>query len=167
MERIGAVSDGMAEDMLRAITQLICAEGHYKTLIEKYDSELNNGLIGEDDAVDYVAKINDAVDELQAVSEERRALMLALMGRYPNADKTMWCSVKHLLHAEYCAFEAYQATDNEAGALSAWLRIRRRTVKAITLWLGVEVTECSSCLSDILKGNEETYDGEYETDNSM
>ena len=166
MERIGAVSDGMAEDILRSITQLICAEGHYKTLIEKYDSELNNGLIGEEDATDYVERINEAVDELQSVSEERRALMLSLQDQY-GGDTHYWCLVKHLAAASYNAFEAYQASDNDAAMLTRYLKIHKRFIKAAAAWLGFEPMECAACFSDALKGNEGTDDGENETDNSM
>ena len=156
-ERIGAVSDGAAEDIIRSFTQLVCTEGHYKTLIEKYNSELNNGIVNSADAKaveKHLELLNDAIDELSLISELRRSLMLRLMNDFtPNKD--YWCIVKHLAAAEYNAFEAYQATDNDGELMTTWLDIRARFVHAVTRWLGTEITECSSCLTDILRGKKE------------
>lgn len=149
------VSDGAAEDMIRCFQQLACTEGHYKTLIEKYNSELNNGLIDTDDkeALNaHIEKLNDAVTELELVAELRRKVMLRLMNSYENHDRAGWCSVKHLSVASYCAFEVYQASDdNDGELLNIWLEINARFVKAVSRWLGVEITDCQSCFSDILK----------------
>lgn len=154
MGKIGAIADGAAEDLIRAFQQLACAEGHYKTLVEKYESELNNGIVDVDDNTvvrAHVEKMNDTIDELNEVAEARRAIMLQVMNAYPDASKDMWCSVKHLSVASYCAFEAYQASDNDAALLNLWLSSHARFVKAITRWLGTEISDCAACLGDILK----------------
>lgn len=151
------VSDGLAEDLIRAFQQAACAEGHYKTLIEKYNSELENGLIDVDDdeiRLNHIEKLNGAILELGRIAEIRRSMMLYLMERYEGADKTMWCIVKHLSQSEYNAFEAYQASDNDATLLNIWLSMRARFVHALTRWLGIEVTDCSSCFADALKGEQ-------------
>lgn len=156
MGKLGAVADGMAEDLIRSIQQLACTEGHYKTLIEKYNSELNNGIINTDDqeaVTAHIEKLDDAIQELGAVAELRRAIMLRLMNSYKNHDRSMWCAVKHLSVASYCAFEAYQASDDDGELLNLWLDANARLVKAVTRWLGVEITDCQSCFSDILKAN--------------
>lgn len=148
------IQDGASEDLIRTFTQLTCAEGHYKTLIEKYNSELNEGLI---DTVDseavavHMDLLNDAMDELLLISEIRRSVMLDLLDIY-QGDKNYWCIVKHLAQAAYCAFEAYQASDNDGALLTRYLEINARFVKAITRFLGTEITSCASCFGDILKG---------------
>lgn len=149
------VNDGMAEDLIRCFQQLACTEGHYKTLIEKYQSEMQHGLIDvDDDEVRnaQIEKLNDAIDELNEIAELRRAVMLQVMNGYPDASKDMWCVVKHMSVASYCAFESYQASDNDADLLNIWLSINAKFVKAITRWLGTEISECQACLADILKG---------------
>lgn len=149
MSRIGAVSDGAAEDLIRAITQLVCTEGHYKTLIEKYNSELNNGLT--EDFEGTVDRMNDALDELEKTAELRRELMLRLQEDY-EGNVEYWCIVKHLSAAAYNAFEAFQASDNDAALLNTYLTINARFVKALSQWLGMEPVECAACFSDALKG---------------
>ena len=155
------VSDGLAEDTIRTFQQLACTEGHYKTLIEKYSSELNNGLIDvADEAVlsAHLDKLNGVIDELGAVAGLRRDVMLNLMNAYEGHDPSMWCAVKHLSVAAYCAFEAYQASDNDGDLLNQWLNINARFVNAVTRWLGTEITDCQACLSDILRAEKKGED---------
>lgn len=150
------VSDGAAEDIIRAFVQAACSEGHYKTLIEKYSAELNNGLIDveDQDVVNaHIEKLNDAMSELDAVAELRRSLMLYLMEAY-GGDKDFWCLVKHLGTAQYNTFEAYQAT-GDAALLNVSLELNARFTKAITRFLGTEITDCAACLSDLIKAKGE------------
>lgn len=148
------ISDGLAEDLIRSFQQLVCVEGHYKTLIEKYQSELENGLIDVTDTDvrnKHLDLLGDAIVELNLVAELRRASMRFLMELY-DGDTSYWCIVKHLAAADYTAFEVYQASDNDSELLNRYLEIHARFVHAVTRWLGTEITDCSSCLSDILKG---------------
>lgn len=165
-ERIGAVSDGAAEDIIRSITQLVCTEGHYKTLIEKYNSELNNGIVDPDNAEAHIELLNDTIDELTQIAELRRSLMLRLQEEY-DGDTHYWCLVKHLAAAAYNAFEAYQASDNDGSIMMAWLDINARFIKALTRWLGMEITECAACFSDALKGKGVSEDGTEQTEHTV
>lgn len=168
------INDGLVEDLIRTFQQLACTEGHLKTLIEKYQSEIQNRLIEVEDEAElkalaeklevepkdvndvlrkaHIVKLNDTIDELNDLAELRRAVMLRVMNAYPAADKNWWCTVKHLSMASYCAFEAYQASDNDAVLLNIWLATNARFVNAMTHWLGTEITSCAACFSDILKG---------------
>ena len=149
------VSDGRAEDTIRAIQQLVCSEGHYKTLVEKYHSEMENGIIdveNDEERLAHIEKLNGAIEEMNLVAELRRSMMLKLMESYPKSDTSYWCLVKHLSAASYCAFEAYQASDNDAMLLNLYLESHARFVNAVTRWLGVEITSCASCYQDALKG---------------
>ena len=151
------VADGRAEDLIRSIQQLVCSEGHYKTLVEKYHSEMENGIIdveNDEERLAHIEKLNGAIEEMNLIAETRRSMMLHLMEMYPNADRNQWCNFKHLAAADYTAFEAYQASDNDAMALNLWLSIHARFVNATTRFLGTEITSCASCLTDILRGEQ-------------
>lgn len=145
-------SDGAAEDIIRSFVQLCCAEGHAKTILEKTEAELENGIVdveNEEECQKAVEKINSMTEELHAISEARRATMLRLFNMY-HGDKDYWCMVKHLGNAAYTLFEAYQATeDPETYDLA--LEANKCFVRALTHFLGVELTDCISCLSDMLK----------------
>lgn len=144
--------DGAAEDLIRSIQQLICAEGHAKTLLEKFQAELENDIIdtSDDDVVQaQVEKINDTLEEISSLAELRRSMMLYLFNMY-SGDKREWCSVKHLASAAYCAFEAYQASEDPA-LLDMAMEANKRFIKALTRFLGVEITECAACFADSLR----------------
>lgn len=146
------MSDGAAEDLIRAFIQAACSEGHYKTLIEKYSAELNNGIIDAENSElvrQHVDKLNDAMTELDAVAELRRSLMRYLMDMY-GGDTSYWCLVKHLGTAQYNTFEAYQAT-GAAELLNLSLELNARLTKALTWFLGTEISDCAACLSDLIK----------------
>lgn len=159
MEKIGAVADGVAEDIIRAITQLGCTEVHYKTLLEKFTAELENGIVDIDDQTsvdEQIEKIQEVTEEINEIAELRRASMMALFNLFPADEeekkkRLAWhCSVKHLSIAAYTLFESYQASgDTEILTLS--LNANKRLVKALTRYLGVEPTDCAACFSDALK----------------
>lgn len=149
-------SNGIAEDLIRAFVQIASAELHTKTSIEKAVSEIENG------ADENFGVLMDKVAALQAdllsYAELRREIMLNLYSMYgEKGNKEMWCTVKHLGMAMYTAFEAYQASDNDPELFDFAMRANRMFIRAITEFLGVEVTECAACFSDILKAG-----GSYE-----
>lgn len=161
------VSDGSAEDLIRAFVQMGCAELHMKTLVEKYNAQLENGLIdlSDNEAVNkQVDKITDVTAELDALAESRRGLMLRLKEMY-DCDDDYWCMVKHTGLAMYCAFEAYQAT-GDAEIHYEYLEANKRFINALTHWLGVEITSCAACFGDALKA-ERNKDGEASRDKAV
>lgn len=148
------IADGIAEDIIRAIVQTACAENHAKTILEKKEGQLENGYIdgNNKEAVDkQLEEIGDITYELNELAETRRSMMLYLMNQY-DGDKDYWCMVKHLATASYCAFEAYQASEEDPELYDIYLRTNKRFTKALTHFLGVEITECAACLGDILRG---------------
>lgn len=150
-------SDGLAEDLIRAFVQVGCAESHAKTLLEKATAEMENGLIDvekPDVLAGQIEKINDLTEEINALAELRRDMMRELQKRYPDGDPSYWCMVKHLGVGTYTAFEVYQASDDDAALLNIALESNKRFVKAMTHFLGVEITECAACFSDALKRKE-------------
>lgn len=146
-------SDGIAEDMIRSFVQIGCAESHAKTLLEKYQAQLENGLIDvtKPDVVQaQVEKIDDTVQEINSLAQLRRGIMLRLFELF-DGDKDYWCEVKHLGIGAYTLFEAYQASDDDPTLLNLANEANKRFIKALTRFLGVPITECASCFSDILK----------------
>lgn len=158
-------SDGIAEDVIRTIVQLVCGEGHIKTLIEKTTAELENGLIDVEDrdALEAASRrIDDLGEELNELSRLRRNAMLWLYEQY-DGDKTYWCQVKHLASAMYTAFESWQASDDDPMLYGLYMDTNKQFIRALTHFLGVEVTTCAACFADALKGENdaERDDGQY------
>jgi len=150
-------SSGMAEDMIRAFVQVGCAESHAKTLLEKVTAELENGLTDQDEIQDHIAHVDDLVNEINSLAELRRDMMRSLVKLYPDGDMTYWCMVKHLGVAAYTAFEVYQASDDDPDLLNTAMETNKHFVKALSHFLGVEITSCSACFYDALKGVENGY----------
>lgn len=146
-------SDGMAEDMIRAFVQVGCAESHLKTLLEKALAELENGLIDVEkpDVLNaQTEKITEITEEINLNAELRRSIMLKLFEMY-KGDKSYWCMVKHLGVAAYTMFEVYQASDDDPALLEMAMTANKRFIKAMSRFLGTEITECAACFSDLIK----------------
>lgn len=145
--------DGVAEDLIRSIVQLSCSELHYKTLYEKYTAQLENGITPEDKIEDQIMLISDSLEELQETAQLRRRAMVALFDMY-KGNKDYWCQIKHLGSASYTLLECYLASDDDMNLLELAMDANRAFVKALTHFLGASITDCASCLSDFLKGND-------------
>lgn len=149
---------GMAEDMLRSIVQLGATEMHYQTLYNKSVAQLENGLIEvEKDEVreKQLDKINRYREEINDVADVRRKMMRKLFSLFDGGNKDAWCLIKHLGVASMTAFEAYQASNDDAELLDLYYDINKEFNKAVTDFLGAEITDCAACLSDFLKGGKE------------
>lgn len=144
-------SDGIAEDMIRSFVQVGCAEGHAKTLLEKFYAELENGMVKEEDIHSQMDKIEDTIDEIASLADLRRAIMLNVFNMY-DGDKNYWCLVKHLGIASMTMFEAYQASNDDADLLNLAIEANKRFIKALSRFLGIEPTECAACFADMVKG---------------
>ena len=150
-------TDGLAEDLIRSFVQIAVMEMHTKTLLEKCISEQTNGLVDMDDKKirkEVLGKENDLREELIELADIRRDDMLFLFELYESkGDKTWWCSVKHLGIAMMTAFEVWQASDNDLELETMYLRKNKLFIKALSQFIGVEITDCASCFADILKGD--------------
>lgn len=150
-------TSGIGEDIIRGIAQLGSAEMHLKTLIEKAEAELENGIVdveNPDEVNAHIEKLRDYTEEIIEIAQLRRETMLYLYEMY-EGDKDAWCLVKHLAIANMTIFEAWQASDSDPKLYSLAIKTNKSFVKAITRFLGAEVTDCSSCLSDFLKAKGE------------
>lgn len=148
-------SDGLAEDLIRAFVQVGCAENHAKTLLEKANSELEEGIIDAENSnalADQLEKINRLTDETNRLADLRRKMMLKLKEMYPDGNHSYWCMVKHLGVGAYTAWEVYQASDDDPDFFNLSIEANKAFIRALSCFIGVEVVECAACFSDILKG---------------
>lgn len=155
-------SSGIAEDLIRAIVQTGCAEVHAKTLLEKANAELEHGIIDVNEkrtVTEHLEHMNDLTEEITLLAALRRDMMRHLHSMYPDGDRDYWCMIKHLGVAAYCAFEVYQASDDDPELLEMALRANKRFIKALSHFLGAEPMACASCMADFLKGRKENTDG--------
>lgn len=155
---LNKTADGIAEDMIRSIVQTGCAEVHAKTLYEKALGELEEGIIDVDDPEvvgQQVAKLDELTEEINALAELRRKTMVYLYEMY-DGDKTYWCQIKHLGIASYTLFEAYQASNDDKELLDLAMEANKAFIRALSHFLGVEITECAACFADMVKSKGET-----------
>ena len=149
-------TDGIAEDIIRSFVQIAVVEMHTKTLFEKRVSELENGMVDEKDITKQIEIIKELEVEIYDLAKIRRGDMFYLYDLYGSmGDKEKWCTVKHLGIAMMTAFEAWQASDNDPFLLSLALKKNQYFIKAISSFLGVEITECAACFADILRMKQE------------
>ena len=153
---------GAGEDLLRAIVQMGAAEIHAMGLYYKTIAEMENGLIDvEDNEVlqRHIDKSNMYIEDIETNAVLRRQMNTALknMVGTDKADKDLWCMVKHLGLSMMQCFEAYENSDNNLELLNLAYEANKAFTKAVTRFLGIEISSCSACLSDALKGvvNEE------------
>lgn len=149
-------SDGIAEDIIRAICQFSASEAHLKTLIEKAEAELESGKIDVNDeklVKEKIIRIENLEKQLEGVANIRRKMMLTLFEMY-DGDKDMWCLVKHLGEGNMQIFEAYQSSDKDSRLHELWLESNKQFLMALSEFLGIEVTDCAACFADFLKAKE-------------
>lgn len=144
-------SDGIAEDLIRAFVQFGSAEMHLKTLVEKTVAKIENP-IENDDQDQLLLDLENYEDQMTTIASMRRKLMLHLYEMY-NGNKDAWCLVKHLGTGAMQIFEAYQASDNDPELYGLWMDSNKAFIKALCVFLGVEITDCAACFADMLKEN--------------
>lgn len=146
---------GYAEDLIRSYIQFGCAEIHAKTLHEKTTAELENGMIDVEDEEalqSHLEKCEMFQEDINEYASIRRDIMRKLMDMFPNGDKSMWCQAKHLGIGMMTLFEAYQGSDDDIELLHMAYEANKAFTKAMTRFLGIEISDCASCFSDALKG---------------
>lgn len=156
MSRNNLSEVGLSEDLLRSIVQMGCAEVHAMTLYFKVESQLENGLIDVEDPEvlqEAIEKADMFREDINTYADLRRRMTKALLDMFESEQKDplMWCQIKHLGIAYYTAMESYEASDDDPELLMLAYETYKAFAKAVTRFLGVEITECASCLSDSLK----------------
>ena len=146
---------GIAEDIIRSYVQFGCAEVHAKSLYEKTIAELNNGLIDVEDSEAVQKHLERAEmfkEDINDYANMRRDIMRKLLELFPTGDKSMWCQAKHLGIGMMTLFEAYQASDDDVELLHLAYQANEAFTKAMSRFLGVEITSCAACFADAIKG---------------
>lgn len=149
-------TSGAGEDIIRAFVQFGATEMHLKTLYEKTLAEMENGIVDVTDTEvlqKQMEKLDGYREDLINVAQLRRRTMLVLFNMF-DGDKDAWCLVKHLGIGCECAFEAWQASDDDPELLNLWVDSNKAFTKAVTRFLGAEIGDCAACLSDFLKAKE-------------
>lgn len=150
---------GSAEDLLRAIVQMGAAEIHAMGLYYKTTAEMENGLVNvEDNEVlqKQIEKSEMYREDIEICADLRRQMTNALADMVGTEDrnKDMWCMVKHLGLSMMQCFEAYENSDNNLELLNLAYEANKAFTKAVTRFLGIEITDCAACLSDSMRGTE-------------
>lgn len=148
---------GAGEDLLRAIVQMGCAEIHAMGLYYKATAEMENGLVNVDDPEvlqKQLEKVEQYREDIATYSVLRRQMTNALADMVGTEDrnKDMWCMVKHLGLSMMQTFEAYENSDDNLELLNIAYETNKAFVKAVTRFLGVEISDCAACFSDAMKG---------------
>lgn len=145
---------GYAEDLIRSYVQFGCAEIHAMGLYYKTTAEMENGLIDVSDSEvlnAHLEKCEQYKEDIEKYASLRRRVMRKLFNIF-DGNKDMWCQVKHLGIGAMCLFEAYEGSDNDVELLVMAYDANKEFVSAMTRFLGMEITDCAACLSDMLKG---------------
>lgn len=145
--------DSGIEDVIRAFVNASVAEVHAKTNYEKAVSEMENGTIDVDNGevlTEHMKQIDVIHEQMDGLTALRRKIMQYMFDAY-NGNEVQWCMVKHLAITQNCLFEAYQASDNDPVIERLWLDANEEFTKAMSDFLGFEVTPCSACFSDMLR----------------
>lgn len=145
---------GYAEDMVRSLVQFGCAEAHAKTLHEKATAQLENGLVEVTDPdilQGQLEKIEQYKEDINTYANLRRGIMRKLFEMF-DGDRDMWCQIKHLGVGAFTLYEAYVGSDDDVELLNMAYEANKAFVSALTRFLGAEISDCASCLSDYLKG---------------
>lgn len=146
-------TSGLSEDLVRSFIQVGCAELHLKTLLEKRISELENGMVKEENLSKHIETISDIESDMEELAQVRREEMLYIFNAFGgNGDREQWCMVKHLGLASFTAFEAYQASDSDPDLLHMAVELNKKFIKAMTKFLAFEITDCAACFADMMKG---------------
>lgn len=148
---------GAGEDLLRAIVQMGAAEIHAMGLYYKTTAEMENGLVDVDDNEVLQKQIEKSEmyrEDIETYADLRRRMMSALveMVGTDEANKDLWCMVKHLGLSMMQTFEAYENSDNNLALLNLAYDANKAFTKAVTRFLGIEISDCAACMSDSLKG---------------
>lgn len=148
---------GAGEDLLRAIVQMGAAEIHAMGLYYKTTAEMENGLVDVNDNTVLQKQIEKSemyLEDIETCADLRRQMTNALANMVGTEDrnKDMWCMVKHLGLSMMQCFEAYENSDNNLELLNLAYEANKVFTKAVSRFLGIEITDCAACLSDSMRG---------------
>lgn len=146
---------GYAEDLIRSIVQMGCAEHHAIGLYFKATAELENGIIDTSDSKavqNQIKRLGMFKEDIGMYADLRRQMMKTLFDAF-DGDKDLWCMIKHLGMSAYQCMEAYQNSDDDVELLRLAYESNKAFTKAMTRFLGIEIGDCAACMSEALKAD--------------
>lgn len=146
-------SEGIAEDIIRSFVNIACSELHEKTLLEKKQSIVENIL--DEDLEKILGEISAHKENIENLANIRRKTMKVLFDLYKDGDIEQWCNIKHQGMAMYTMFEAWQASDDNVELYTLYIEMNKVFISTMSKFLGITITDCASCFSDILKVEKE------------
>lgn len=150
-------SIGLTEELTTTLINLVALEYHLRITYEKYHSLLNIKKVSDKTQQVYLrTKLQSTLQLLDRTTNQRRAVMgvLSNLGT-EEANKDMWCSVKHSSVQMITMFEAWQVDFNN----SQLEELYHKSVELFNLtladFLGYTPQPCSACFSDAVRSQEE------------
>lgn len=132
-------SRGWIIDLVISIGQDLALTSHLQENLNKLqkDKDMNT------------QKIIDVESLLIATIEARRRKMAYLVEQSPEANLDFWCSQKHQIFSWELDCEVWEATYSQE-AQKIMFDSYKRLAQTLSLFLGIDVIDCWSCLADRL-----------------
>lgn len=150
-------SVGLTEELLTNLINTVALEYHFRLTVEKYYSLLYvKGT--EDEALrsSLTKKLQFAKETLERTTEQRRSVMRALQSlSTEDANKDLWCALKHASVQMITAFEAWQVDMNNVEVEEIYHSSVELFNVVVAGFLGFYPQPCSACFADSIRSQEE------------
>lgn len=150
-------SVGLTEELLTNLINTVALEYHFRLTVEKYYSLLYvKGTSDEAVRGSLTKKLQFAKETLERTTEQRRSVMRALQSlSTEDANKDLWCALKHASVQMITAFEAWQVDMNNAEVEEIYHSSVELFNVVVAGFLGFYPQPCSACFADSIRSQEE------------
>lgn len=156
-------SIGYIEDRLGALYDSVAKEGHFKILVDKYQSlteqTAEKMAFAEGEEYEQLKKelqeYSDMIGVYQNFLLEQTSLrrnQMANLRKYAEGESAdeLHCSLKHSIGEAMKSFEVYQATASQEDFEIYW-QAQLMLNAILNAYFGFDLPPCSACISDMLK----------------
>lgn len=150
-------SVGLTEELLTNLINTVALEYHFRLTVEKYYSLLYvKGTSDEAVRSSLTKKLQFAKETLERTTEQRRSVMRALQSlSTEDANKDLWCALKHASVQMITAFEAWQVDMNNVEVEEIYHSSVELFNVVVAGFLGFYPQPCSACFADSIRSQEE------------
>lgn len=150
-------SVGLTEELLTNLINTVALEYHFRITVEKYYSLLYvKGTSDEAVRGSLTKKLQFAKETLERTTEQRRSVMRALQSlSTEDANKDLWCALKHASVQMITAFEAWQVDMNNVEVEEIYHSSVELFNVVVAGFLGFYPQPCSACFADSIRSQEE------------
>lgn len=150
-------SVGLTEELLTNLINTVALEYHFRLTVEKYYSLLYvKGTSDEAVISSLTKKLQFAKETLERTTEQRRSVMRALQSlSTEDANKDLWCALKHASVQMITAFEAWQVDMNNVEVEEIYHSSVELFNVVVAGFLGFYPQPCSACFADSIRSQEE------------